>query len=39
MTLLHLYRVEEVLDTQIKLKANEAITQCEQCGRVLCSEG
>ena len=31
--------VKVVLDTQIKLKANENITQCEQCGRVLYAEG
>lgn len=30
--------VKVVLDTQIKLKTDEEITQCEQCGRILCLE-
>lgn len=31
--------VKVVIGTQYKLKADEEITQCEQCGRVLYSEG
>ena len=31
--------VKVVLDTQIKLKSGDNITQCEQCGRILCEEG
>lgn len=30
--------VKVVIDTQIKLKADEGITQCEQCGRILYQE-
>lgn len=31
--------VKVVRDTQLKLRADEVMTQCEQCGRILYSEG